>query len=229
VVALCRRYGLGDVAAATFVRLLDALAAEPDPPTTVTDPEEALAAHIADSLAGLLVPALREAETVADVGAGAGFPGLVLAVARPDARVDLIESTARKCRTIERLAAACPLPNARARAVRAEDWAPLEGAGRYAAVTARAVAPLAVLCEYAAPLLAQGGVLVCWKGAHRTDEERAAERAAGVLGLRAGEPMSVEPFPGAHSRHLHVFQKVEPTPDRFPRRAGMAVKRPLGG
>jgi 16S rRNA (guanine527-N7)-methyltransferase len=187
----------------------------------------ALEAHVADSLAGLEVAALREATAIADIGAGAGFPGLPLAIALPDAQVDLLESVGRKCVTIKRLALAAGAANARACAVRAEDWARGDVRERYTGVTARAVAPLPVLCEYAAPLLAFGGVLVCWKGGRRHDEERAGEHAAALLGLSARAPLRVEPFPGAHSRHLHAFEKVAPTPERFPRRAGVAAKRPL--
>ena len=226
--AVCRRHGVGEERAPAFERLLRALAAEPDPPTTVSEPDAALQAHVADSLAGLAVAELRAAPTIADIGAGAGFPGLALAVALPGARVDLVESIERKCATIRRLAAETGSTNARAVAARAEDWARGEGAEAYDAVTARAVAPLAVLCEYAAPLLAGGGTLVCWKGARRGDEERVGANAAAELGLAPRLPLRVEPFPGAHSRHLHVFVKERPTPSRFPRRAGMAAKRPLG-
>jgi 16S rRNA (guanine527-N7)-methyltransferase len=208
--------------------LLTALAAEPDPPTTVSTPAAARDRHLADSLSGLEAPPLRGARRIADIGAGAGFPGLALAVALPEARVDLVEATARKCEVIDRLARAAGLANARAVAARAEDWAGGEGAAAYDVVTARALAPLAVLAEYAAPLLALGGALVAWKGARDGDQEAAAATAAGELGLEAGEILAVEPFRGAENRHLHIFEKVAATPDRFPRRAGMARKRPLG-
>jgi 16S rRNA (guanine527-N7)-methyltransferase len=75
--------------------MLEALAAEPDPPTTVASPDEALSTHVADALTGLEVADLVRARSIADVGAGAGFPGLALAVALPRARVDLIESGGR--------------------------------------------------------------------------------------------------------------------------------------
>jgi 16S rRNA (guanine527-N7)-methyltransferase len=88
--------------------LLEALAAEPDPHTTVVHPAEAVDVHVADSLSGLAVPELRLAKTVADIGAGAGFPGLVLAIALPGTQVDLIESAGRKAALIGRLAAAIP-------------------------------------------------------------------------------------------------------------------------
>ena len=98
---------------------------------------------------------------------------------------------------------------------------------RFDVVTARAVAPLAVLVEYAAPLLVDGGQLVAWKGARDAAEELGGEEAGRVVGLSLDRVVRVEPFPGAHSRHLHFYVKTGPTPDRFPRRPGMARKRPL--
>lgn len=215
-------------AAEQLERLLAALAAEADPPTTVRDPARAVEAHVADSLSGLEVAELRAAGRIADVGPGAGFPGLALAAALPAAAVDLVESAARKCAVIERLIAAADIPNARAVPDRAETWAAGEGREAYDAVTARALAPLSVVCEYAAPLLRAGGALVAWKGARAAAEERAGAAAAGALGLELVEVRIVTPFAGAHSRHLHVYRKAAATPPRFPRRPGVAVKRPLG-
>jgi 16S rRNA (guanine527-N7)-methyltransferase len=199
----------------------------------VSEPEAALQAHVADSLSGLEVEQLARARTIADVGAGAGFPGLALAIALPDARVDLIESAGRKAAVIGRLAQAAKLDNARAVTARAEEWAATPaalGGGReaYDAVTARAVAALPVLVEYAGPLLRMDGVLVAWKGAREAEEEAGARRAAELVGLAAGDVLRVEPFEGARDRHLHTFRKIAPTPERFPRRPGMAAKRPLG-
>ena len=216
----------------TVRRLLDALAAEPDPHTTVSDPEAALEVHIADSLSGLEVPELASARRIADIGAGAGFPGLALAIALPRARVDLVESSGRKTAVIDRLIQAAELSNARSITARAEDLArvpaQLGGGGEaYDAVTARAVGPLAALVEYAAPLLRVDGVLVAWKGARDEVEEAAGAAAAEKVGMAVGDVLAVQPFPSSVNRHLHVFRKISPTPERFPRRAGMARKRPL--
>lgn len=229
VVGVVERFGVpapGPTADAV-ARLVEALASEPDPPTTVRTPAEALDVHVADSLSGLVVPGLRTAHRIADIGAGAGFPGLVLAAALPSARVDLIEAAQRKCAVIERLASAAGL-EARARPVptRAEDWARSEGPV-YDAVTARALAPLSVICEYAAPLLREHGVLVAWKGVRDGDEEEDGAAAASQLGLALLDVLPVTPFEGSINRHLHVYSKVSDTPDRYPRRTGVAAKKPI--
>jgi 16S rRNA (guanine527-N7)-methyltransferase len=209
--------------------LLEALDREVDPPTTVREPAKALDVHIADSLAGLEVPELRAAATIADLGAGAGFPGLALAAALPTTSVDLIESARRKCQVIERLAEAAGLANqTRALPFRVEDWARQEGREAYDAVTARALAPLPVIAEYAAPLLRLGGVFVAWKGSRQPDEEAAGARAATKLGLEGPRMMPVTPYAGSLRRHLYVYLKVTATPENYPRRSGIAVKRPLG-
>jgi 16S rRNA (guanine527-N7)-methyltransferase len=208
-------------------RLLTTLAAEPDPATTIRRPEEAATLHVGDSLSALELAELRSAQRIADVGAGVGFPGLPLAVALPSADIELIESARRKCQVIERLAAAAGIDNARAVAARAEEWAAAEGREAYDAVAIRAVAPLAVLTEYAAPLLREGGVLIAWKGGRDPEEEEAAARAGARLAMAPENVRAVVPFAGAERRHLHVLRKVAPTPEGFPRRPGMAGKRPL--
>ena len=225
--ALTERHGLPASAGGVLGALMRALEEEPDPPTTLRTPREVLDGHLADSLAGLCLPELTRAGRIADIGAGAGFPGLALAVALPEARLDLIESSARKCAVMERLARAAGLANVRVLALRAEDWAAAEGAGAYEAVTARAVGPLAVLAEYAAPLLSHGGALVAWKGARDPQEEAAGASAAQQLGMSCDRVERVRPFDEARERHLHVYVKVAQTPARFPRRTGVARKRPL--
>jgi 16S rRNA (guanine527-N7)-methyltransferase len=194
-------------------------------PTSVRDPAEAADVHVADSLAGLDVDRLRTAPRIADLGAGAGFPGVVLAVALPVADVRLVESQRRKCEFLERLCDEAEIENTSVVWARAEEW--LEGLTDNDAVVARALASQAVVLEYAAPLLTVGGVLVDWRGRREPEEERSAADAAGLLGMRLLEIRKVEPFAGAREHHLHVFEKVTVTPERFPRRAGMARKRPL--
>jgi 16S rRNA (guanine527-N7)-methyltransferase len=223
---LGRRYGVAPAGLAALEAILALQAEDPAAPTAVTAPSEAVDRHVADSLVAADLPAVRHARQIADLGSGAGWPGLALAVALPDARVALVESAIRHCRYLERAVAAGRLENAQVVHTRAEEWA--DGLGAHDVVTARALAALPVLCEYAAPLLADDGVLVAWKGAVDEQEASAGAAAAAVLGLEPAEVLAVQPYEAAERRTLHVFRKVAPTPERFPRRAGMAVKRPLG-
>jgi 16S rRNA (guanine527-N7)-methyltransferase len=206
--------------------VLAALASDEHAPTTVRDRDRAADVHVADSLVALEIEAVRSANRIADLGSGAGFPGVALAIARPDALVALIESHRRRCEFLERVCISAAIANVRVVCSRAEEWR--EGMRSNDLVTARALAPQPVVLEYAAPTLRIGGSLVDWRGSRQPEEEAVAERAAVELGLRLLEIRAVKPFAGATNLHLHVFVKEEETPTRFPRRAGMARKRPLG-
>ncbi len=221
---------LDDAGRAALLRVLELLAAERASVSSVVDPDRAWKVHVADSLSGLDVADLRGARRIADVGSGAGFPGLPLAVALPAGRVDLIESIGRKCEFIERAIAGAGIANARVLNARSEDWAAegAEGRAAYDAVTARAVGRLSTLAELASPLLREGGVLVAWKGRRDEEEERQAERAAAALAMRAEAVLDAGPYAGSRNRHLHVLRKTGPTPKDLPRRPGIAKKRPRG-
>jgi len=196
--------------------------------SSVTEPDRAWRVHVADSLTGLGFETLREAPTIADIGSGAGFPGLVLAVALPGSQVDLVESVGRKCDFIQRAIDAARIANARVINARSEDLAAGEGREAYAAVTARAVGRLSTLAELASPLLEDGGVLVAWKGKRDAEEEAQLKNASATLAMRPEEIRHVGPFAGSEHRHLHLIRKAAPTPQKLPRRAGMAKKRPYG-
>ena len=206
--------------------MLSAIAADEHAPTTVRDRQRASEIHVADSLIALELDAVGTATSLADLGSGAGFPGLALAIARPNATVSLIESQRRRCDFLERVCELARVENVRVVCSRAEEWR--DGLAGNDVVTARALAPQPVVLEYAAPLLLLGGVLVDWRGARVAEDEARADRAAPLLGLRRLEIRAVVPFAGATNLHLHVFVKDEATPARFPRRAGIARKRPLG-
>jgi len=208
-------------------RVLELLAEERASVSSVVD-ERAWKVHVADSLTGLRVPGLRAAARIADVGAGAGFPGLALAVALPEARVDLIESVSRKCAFMERAVEAAGIPNATVLDTRSEDWAKADGREAYEAVTARAVGRLSTLAELASPLLKPNGVLIAWKGKRDEDEENQLDRAAESLAMRPENVLDVGTEAGSRHRHLHVIRKVGATPTNLPRRPGMAKKRPKG-
>jgi 16S rRNA (guanine527-N7)-methyltransferase len=222
---LVERYALPAGADERFATLLDLVAAEPAAITTVRDPAEGVDAHVADSLVALDLAPVRAAHHVADLGSGGGFPGLALAIALPEAHVALVESVGRKCAFLAAVAAELGLANVAVVNFRAEAWP--AGIGAHDLVVARALASLPVLIEYAAPLLEAGGALVAWKGRRDPAEEADGAAAAAALGMSAPGAIPVEPFARARDRHLYLTSKVSPTPARYPRRPGMARKRPI--
>jgi len=222
---LAERHALPPDARGRLEALLDLVAAAPVSITAVRDAAEGVDVHVADSLVALELGPVRTASRVADLGSGGGFPGLALAIARPEARFALVESVQRKCAFLENAVAALRLTNVSIVNARAEAWG--EGLDAHDLATVRAVAPLPVLVEYAAPLLEVGGALVAWKGRRHAGEEADGAAAAATLAMERPAPRRVNPFPGVGHRHLYVSLKVGSTPNGYPRRAGMARKRPI--
>ncbi len=219
--------GLDPGARAALAEVLELLAAERASVSSVVD-ERAWKVHVADSLTGLEVAELSTAGRIADVGAGAGFPGLALAVALPGAEVHLIESVGRKCDFMTRAIAAAQIANASVLNSRSEDLAASEARESYDVVTARAVGRLSTLAELASPLLKPNGVLIAWKGKRDPEEESQAINAAPDLAMTPESILDVGDRAGSRHRHLHVIRKSGPTPPNLPRRAGLAKKRPKG-
>lgn len=219
--------GLDGAARAQLETVLSLLAEERASVSSVVD-QRAWQVHVVDSLTGLEVPDLRAARRIADVGAGAGFPGLVLAVALPGAQVDLVESVGRKCEFMRQAIATAGIPNAAVLHARSEDLASGGGREAYDAVTARAVGRLSTLAELASPLLKPNGVLVAWKGKRDAGEEQQLANAAPALAMTADRILDVGNRAGSEHRHLHVIRKAGPTPANLPRNPGIAKKRPKG-
>jgi 16S rRNA (guanine527-N7)-methyltransferase len=196
-------------------RWLDALVATPGL-TAIEDPAEARALHVDDALAA--VDLLGEGPVV-DVGSGGGSPGIPLAAALPELRFDLLEANGKKCAFLRRWEPV--FPNVRAVCARAEEHGRGPGREAYGTAVARALATPPVAVEWCLPLVASGGRLVLYAG---DGEEEPAARAAEQVGGRLAR---LVPVPGTERRRLVIFDKVGPTPERFPRRPGVARKRPL--
>lgn len=198
-------------------RWLEALVATPGL-TAIRDLEEARHVHVEDALTAL--PFLGEGPVV-DVGSGGGSPGIPLAAARPDLRFDLLEATGKKCAFLRRWAA--EFPNVDVVCARAEEHAAGAGRDAYGTALARALAPPPVAVEWCLPLVRPGGRLILLTTEAASLERRSAAAAAELAG-RLDSAVSVL---DAERRRLLVFAKTGPTPERFPRRAGIARKRPL--
>jgi 16S rRNA (guanine527-N7)-methyltransferase len=211
-------------AADALAGILGDMLAEPQNLSAVRDMDTAIWLHGVDSLSGLLLDEIRDAPALLDIGSGGGFPGLALAAMLPDIPVTLVESERRKAAWLIRASAG--FPNVRVVADRSETLARAER-DAHPVVTARALGPLPVVLELAAPLLAPRGRLVAWRGRRDADDRAAAATAAGALGMSfVGDP-DAAPIPDA-SRHFSIWEKATDTPVRYPRRPGMAAKRPLG-
>lgn len=191
--------------------------------TAITDPESMEMLNIIDCLS--VVPFIPEGARVADVGTGAGFPGMVIRIMRDDIDLDLIEATNKKldfvCRTAEKLGY-----KVRGFHMRSEEAARSELRGSFDAVTARAVAPLPVLLEYTLPLLKQGGVLLAMKGPAAEEE---IEQSANALKELKGiiREMHTITLPSGENRSIIEVVQAGLCPDRYPRASGIIRKRPL--
>ena len=196
--------------------------------TGITEPAEIAVRHFLDSLTLTLVVPRFDGLRLIDVGTGAGFPGLVIAIMFPDAHVTLLDSTGKKLRFAEHVCDALGVGNARTLHARAEE------AGKqkphrevYDVVTARAVARMPALMEYTLPLAKIGGQVIAMRGTEAYDESNRAARAISELG---GELFAIEDIQLptlSNPRHLVVIDKIAATPRRYPRNAGTPERQPI--
>ena len=195
------------------------------------DLERVVLDHVLDSLSCFLHAPLWKAGRLADVGSGGGLPGIPLSVIRPDLRTTLIESTGKKADFLRYAAERLGLENLDVVNARVEDVGRMvDQRGAYEIVTSRAVARLSVLAEYCVPLLEIGGNAVAMKARVERDEYEEGRRAADELGARVAriDRVAMLPEAGEKQRNLVILEKERETPARYPRRAGVVAKRPLG-
>ncbi len=199
--------------------------------TAITDFNEVVSKHFIDSLAPMYAGVLKTNNIVkrtVDVGTGAGFPGIPLKIMNPDMDLTLVDSLNKRIDFLNTVIAELGLKKTRAVHARAEDFG-RDGSNRekYGLCVSRAVADLAVLSEYCIPLLSKGGVFISYKGGDAHQEILGAERAVKVLG---GKILAEKEFviTGTdYKRTLVVVNKVDHTPKKFPRKAGMPKKSPI--
>lgn len=194
--------------------------------TAITDDGEVAVKHFADSLFSL--PLIEKGARVADIGSGAGFPAIPLSAARKDLAVTAVESVGKKAEFVRLASEKLKIGNLNVENARIEDFA--RGAGREAfdCVTARAVAPLATLLEYAVPLLKKGGRFLAYKGKKADEEIKDAETAAKVFHAKI-EKVSRFVLENGEERVIIVYVKEAETDARFPRGQNKPRKCPVGG
>ena len=197
--------------------------------TAVTDEAEMMDRHYVDSLMALRFGLIPRRGRIIDVGTGAGFPGMPLALACPEMQVTLMDAQQKRLTFLQAVIDDLQVRNVTLVHSRAEDGARLPlHREQYDLAVARAVAPLAVLAEYLLPYVRVGGSALCWKGPALQEEMQQGRRAAHLLGGKVEEPISCE-FPGRAWQHLLLpIQKKEKTARQYPRKAGTPGKSPLG-
>ncbi len=181
--------------------------------------------HYADSLLPLKWELFPPGCRVIDVGSGAGFPGLPLAIAREDMKVTLLESMQKRCDFLHEAVTLLALPNVTVVTGRAEEKGQGPLREQFDLALARAVAGLPVLAEYLLPFVRVGGRALCWKGPAVHEETPAGQMASQILGGRMGELIDLN-IPG-RSHYIQVLDKVAATPRQYPRKAGTPGRKPL--
>ena len=191
--------------------------------TGITEDAQVAKLHLLDSLTVLACADLR-GKSLIDVGCGAGFPGVPLAIACPDARITLLDSLAKRMNWLETVLPQLGVPNARCVTARAEE-AVTKCRETYDFATSRAVARLNILLELTAPYVRIGGAVLAMKGSAAREELAEAKNAIAQLGLKLEEVRDFT-FDGA-THSVIVLRKVKPTPARFPRRFSKIKQAPL--
>ena len=198
--------------------------------TSIAGCEDVQSKHFLDSLSVLqAIPRdALDGGALADVGSGAGFPGLPLKIANPGLRVTLVESIGKKAAFLRHAACSLGLDDVEVLAERAETLAHRPRLREaFDVVTARAVAEMGALAELTLPLCRVGGRVIAQKSRDVDEELGRAERAIAVMGGRVEAVVPVDIGEIGESRRLVVLAKISPTPPAYPRRPGMPAKRPL--
>ena len=197
--------------------------------TAVTDDEETVDKHFIDSLIVLKTELISRDVKLIDVGTGAGFPGMVLAMACPEMKVTLLDSQQKRLSFLQAVAEKTEVKNVSMVHARAEDGArKAEFREKYDIAAARSLAPMNVLCEYLLPYVSVGGCALCWQGPALQNELESGRKAAHLLGGRMEMPVPCAVYGREWEHMILPIRKVQHTAAVYPRKAGIPKNKPLG-
>lgn len=222
------QFGLDPQQVRALEQLLELLLSSEHNLTAISDPAEVVDIHFRDSLSLLSFAEIVAASSAVDIGSGAGFPGLPLAIALPHLQVTLLESNQKKSDFLRQAATSLGLANISVWPLRAEAAGQSDRRESFDLALARAVGSLPLLLEYALPLLKPGGHALLQRGGRDAGDEALAAAVAVQLGGHLSGVTPVSPYPKAKQLHIWSFGKSSATPAKFPRRIGIPKKRPLG-
>lgn len=194
--------------------------------TAITEPDEIVIKHFVDCLHIMNYVTFSEGQTLVDVGCGAGFPGLPLLIANPDLEVTFVDSVRKKLafirEALNNAGLIARVKNERAEILGRDE----EYREQFDYATARAVAPLNVLCEYCLPLVKVGGLFIAMKGSSGTEELAKADKAIKTLG---GEVIKTAEFQLSNGdmRTIIIIRKISQTPTKYPRKTKKIDSKPL--
>ena len=194
--------------------------------TAITEPDDIVIKHFIDCLYIMKYVAFRKDEKLVDVGTGAGFPGMPLLIANPDLDVTFVDSMEKRIGFLRDV-----LKNIGLTGTRIHERAEIVGKDadyreKFDYATARAVAPLNVLCEYCLPLVKVGGLFVSLKGSSGMEELKAAENAINILGGEVAKAVEYQ-LPNGDGRSIIIIRKISQTPTKYPRKSKKIDTKPL--
>lgn len=192
--------------------------------TAITDPEEIILKHFVDSLT--IMPYLSNANTILDVGTGAGFPGLPLKILEDNKEFTLLDSLNKRITFLQTVISELELKNVQAIHGRAEEYISQKRES-YDIVTSRAVAKLNVLIEYMLPFVKVGGRCICMKSFEIEGELKEAKKAIEILGGKIEKVDEITLPTTDIKRKIVIIKKIKNTPNKYPRKAGTPAKEPI--
>lgn len=196
--------------------------------TAIRDPEEFTIKHFVDSVTCYKSEEYQNSERILDLGTGAGFPGVPLAILSPDKEFILVDSLNKRLKIIDELCRSIGIDNVTTVHARAEDLAKKDSCREsFDMCVSRAVASLPVLCEYCLPFVKVGGYMAAYKGADAEREAREAKGAIKILGGKICKTISPSFDQSAEEHKILMIKKIMRTPSKYPRKAGTPAKEPL--